>query len=131
MVEPGYDDDFATALTITSSVEGILVPPSHHMVIYATSAGGVSVGALFMAGYLSLIHICKVSRAFLRYLGVFLLVMLLSAVLTSSLHLWLGWSVNTAKIPVDIVLCFVCLLYTSPRSANSRCASASASPPRS
>ena len=49
----------------------------------------------------------KVSRAFLRYLGVFLLVMLLSAVLTSSLHLWLGWSDNTAKIPVDIVLFFV------------------------
>ncbi len=52
MVEQGYDDDFATALTITSSVEGILVPPSHNMVIYATSAGGVSVGALFMAGYI-------------------------------------------------------------------------------
>ena len=52
MVEQGYDDDFATALTITSSVEGILVPPSHNMVIYATSAGGISVGALFMAGYI-------------------------------------------------------------------------------
>ena len=38
MVEQEYDDDFATALTITSSVEGILVPPSHNMVIYATSA---------------------------------------------------------------------------------------------
>ena len=28
------------------------MPPSHNMVIYATSAGGVSVGALFMAGYI-------------------------------------------------------------------------------
>ena len=52
MVDAGYDDDFSTAVTITSSVEGLLVPPSHNMVIYATSAGGVSVGALFMAGYL-------------------------------------------------------------------------------
>lgn len=52
MVEQGYDDDFSTAVTITSSCEGLLVPPSHNMVIYATSAGGVSVGALFMAGYL-------------------------------------------------------------------------------
>ena len=52
MVDQGYDDDFATAITITSSVEGLLVPPSHNMVIYATAAGGVSVGALFMAGYL-------------------------------------------------------------------------------
>lgn len=52
MVEQGYDDDFSTAVTITSSCEGLLVPPSHNMVIYATSAGGVSVGALFLAGYL-------------------------------------------------------------------------------
>ena len=41
MVEQGYDDDFATAITIASSAEGILVPPSHNMVIYATTAGGV------------------------------------------------------------------------------------------
>ena len=52
MVNAGYDADFSTAVTITSSVEGLLVPPSHNMVIYATAAGGVSVGALFMAGYL-------------------------------------------------------------------------------
>lgn len=52
MVDQGYDDDFSTAVTITSSCEGLLVPPSHNMVIYATTAGGVSVGALFMAGYL-------------------------------------------------------------------------------
>ena len=52
MVDEGYDADFSTAVTITSSCEGLLVPPSHNMVIYATSAGGVSVGALFMAGYL-------------------------------------------------------------------------------
>ena len=51
MVDEGYDADFSTAVTITSSCEGLLVPPSHNMVIYATSAGGVSVGALFMAGY--------------------------------------------------------------------------------
>lgn len=52
MVEQGYDDDFSAAVTITSSVEGLLVPPSHNMVIYATTAGGVSVGSLFLAGYL-------------------------------------------------------------------------------
>ncbi len=51
MVDQGYDDDFSTAVTITSSCEGLLVPPSHNMVIYAMSAGGISVGALFMAGY--------------------------------------------------------------------------------
>ena len=52
MVDEGYDVDFSTAVTITSSCEGLLVPPSHNMVIYATTAGGISVGALFMAGYL-------------------------------------------------------------------------------
>ncbi len=52
MVEQGYDDDFSTAVTITSSCEGLLVPPSHNMVIYAMSAGGVSVGSLFLAGYI-------------------------------------------------------------------------------
>lgn len=52
MVEQGYDDDFSTAVTITSSCEGLLVPPSHNMVIYATTAGGISVGSLFLAGYL-------------------------------------------------------------------------------
>ncbi|MBQ9503597.1 MAG: TRAP transporter large permease [Lachnospiraceae bacterium] len=52
MAEQGYDKDFSTAVTITSSCEGLLVPPSHNMVIYATSAGGISVGALFLAGYI-------------------------------------------------------------------------------
>ncbi len=52
MVDQGYDDDFSTAVTITSSCEGLLVPPSHNMVIYATSAGGISVASLFLAGYL-------------------------------------------------------------------------------
>lgn len=52
MVDQGYDADFSTAVTITSSCEGLLVPPSHNMVIYATTAGGISVGALFLAGYL-------------------------------------------------------------------------------
>ncbi len=52
MVDQGYDDDFSTAVTITSSCEGLLVPPSHNMVIYAMAAGGVSIGSLFLAGYL-------------------------------------------------------------------------------
>lgn len=52
MVDQGYDDDFSTAVTITSSCEGLLVPPSHNMVIYAMAAGGISVGSLFLAGYI-------------------------------------------------------------------------------
>lgn len=52
MEKEGYDADFSTAVTITSSCEGLLVPPSHNMVLYAMMSGGVSVGALFMAGYI-------------------------------------------------------------------------------
>lgn len=52
MVDRGYGEDFSTAVTISSSVEGMLVPPSHNMVIYATMAGGLSVGSLFLAGYI-------------------------------------------------------------------------------
>ena len=52
MEDQGYDRDFSTAVTITSSCEGLLVPPSHNMVIYSTTAGSVSVGALFLAGYI-------------------------------------------------------------------------------
>lgn len=50
MKKKGYDEDFATAVTITGSVQGILIPPSHNMVIYALAAGGVSIGSLFLAG---------------------------------------------------------------------------------
>lgn len=50
MKKKGYDEAFATSVTITGSVQGILIPPSHNMVIYALAAGGVSIGSLFLAG---------------------------------------------------------------------------------
>ena len=50
MKEQGYDECFATNLTMTSSVHGLLIPPSHNMVMYAMVAGGVSVGRLFLGG---------------------------------------------------------------------------------
>ena len=52
MKEEGYDEEFATNITMTSSVQGLLIPPSHNMVMYATVAGSVSVGRLFLAGYM-------------------------------------------------------------------------------
>ena len=50
MSKQGYDTEFATAITMTSSVQGMLIPPSHNMIIYAMAAGGISVSALFMGG---------------------------------------------------------------------------------
>lgn len=52
MVRKGYDREFSTAITIASSTQGIIIPPSHNMVIYAMVAGNVSVGKLFLAGYI-------------------------------------------------------------------------------
>ena len=50
MRKQGYDAEFATNVTMASSVQGILIPPSHNMVIFAMVAGGVSIGRLFLAG---------------------------------------------------------------------------------
>jgi tripartite ATP-independent transporter DctM subunit len=66
MEKKGYPRDFATAVTVSGSVQAILIPPSHNMVIYSLAAGGsVSISALFVAGILpglllgsSLIALC-------------------------------------------------------------------------
>jgi tripartite ATP-independent transporter DctM subunit len=51
MEKNGYPRDFSTAVTVSGSVQAILIPPSHNAVIYSMAAGGtVSVSALFMAG---------------------------------------------------------------------------------
>lgn len=51
MERKGYPRDFSTAVTVSGSVQAILIPPSHNAVIYSLAAGGgVSIGALFMAG---------------------------------------------------------------------------------
>jgi len=51
MKERGYDADYAVNVTSTSAICGLLIPPSHNMIIYAAAAGvGVSIGELFVAG---------------------------------------------------------------------------------
>ncbi len=53
MVKKGYPRDFAVAVTVTSSTQGIIIPPSHNAILYSLAAGGtVSIQALFLAGYL-------------------------------------------------------------------------------
>ena len=39
MKKQGYDEDFAVGLTVTTACQGVLIPPSHNMVIYALAAG--------------------------------------------------------------------------------------------
>lgn len=50
MREQGYDDEFSTNVTMASSVQGLLIPPSHNMVMFAMVAGSVSIGRLFLGG---------------------------------------------------------------------------------
>jgi tripartite ATP-independent transporter DctM subunit len=53
MVKKGYPRAFATAVTVSGSVQAVLIPPSHNAVIYSLAAGGtVSIAALFIAGVL-------------------------------------------------------------------------------
>ncbi len=51
MRERKYDGDYAVNVTVTAAIVGLLIPPSHNMIIYAASTGkGVSIGDLFLAG---------------------------------------------------------------------------------
>ena len=52
MRRDGFDRDFSAALTATASSTGLLIPPSNILIIYAVASGGVSIAALFVAGYL-------------------------------------------------------------------------------
>ena len=52
MYREGYDRNFNTALTVTSSTTGLLIPPSNILIVYSLASGGVSVAALFIAGYI-------------------------------------------------------------------------------
>ncbi|TVQ33420.1 MAG: TRAP transporter large permease [Geminicoccaceae bacterium] len=59
MKKRGYDADYAVNVTVTSSVAGILIPPSHNMILYAVAAGGgVSISKLFLAGVVPGILMC-------------------------------------------------------------------------
>ncbi len=55
----GYGVDYAVSLTVTSSIAGILIPPSHNMILYSLAAGGgISVSALFIAGIVPGVLMC-------------------------------------------------------------------------
>ncbi len=52
MEKKGYDKNFSAALTGAAATTGMLIPPSNILIIYAIASGGVSIAALFVAGYL-------------------------------------------------------------------------------
>ncbi len=59
MKEKGYDADYAVNVTVTSSIAGIIIPPSHNMIIFALATGGaVSISKLFLAGVVPGVLMC-------------------------------------------------------------------------
>ncbi|MCD6376237.1 MAG: TRAP transporter large permease [Caldisericaceae bacterium] len=52
MNKEGYNKSFSTATIVTSSTTGLLIPPSNVLIVYSLASGGVSIAALFIAGYL-------------------------------------------------------------------------------
>ncbi|MEO9947317.1 TRAP transporter large permease [Paraglaciecola sp.] len=52
MEKAGYDKAFSGAITATASTTGLLIPPSNILIVYAIASGGVSISALFLAGYI-------------------------------------------------------------------------------
>lgn len=52
MERDGYDRDFSAAVNISSATTGLIIPPSNILIVYSLASGGVSIAALFVAGYL-------------------------------------------------------------------------------
>ena len=51
MEKEGYEREMGVAVTMTGSVTGLLIPPSNILIVYSLASGGVSIAALFVAGY--------------------------------------------------------------------------------
>ncbi|WP_281989566.1 TRAP transporter large permease [Aquimarina aggregata] len=52
MEKEGYSKEFGAAVNVTSATTGLLIPPSNVLIVYSLASGGVSIAALFLAGYI-------------------------------------------------------------------------------
>lgn len=52
MEKEGYNKSFSAAVNITSATTGLIIPPSNILIVYSLASGGISIAALFLAGYL-------------------------------------------------------------------------------
>ncbi len=77
MEKRGFHRDFSVNVTTSSAILGLLIPPSHNMIIYAIAAGGsVSIASLFVAGIvpgiitglclIAVVYFISVKRAYPR-----------------------------------------------------------------
>lgn len=74
MNKEGYEKNFNTAVTVTGATTGLLIPPSNVLIVYSLASGGVSIAALFIAGYLpgilvglGLMAVCAVVAVIKKY----------------------------------------------------------------
>lgn len=74
MEAEGYDKSFSAAVNITSATTGLIIPPSNILIIYSLASGGVSIAALFLAGYipgfligLALMTVAGIYAAYKKY----------------------------------------------------------------
>lgn len=85
MNRKGYDKNFNVAVTTTAATTGLLIPPSNIMIVYALVSGGVSIAAMFMAGFLPGI-----------LTGLFL--MIVSGIISKKRHYGAGEKASLVKI---------------------------------
>jgi tripartite ATP-independent transporter DctM subunit len=52
MEKEGYPKELGASVNITSSTTGLIIPPSNVLIVYSLASGGVSIAALFVAGYI-------------------------------------------------------------------------------
>jgi tripartite ATP-independent transporter DctM subunit len=69
MKRDGYSPEFSTALTVTSAIQGPIIPPSIPMIIFA-SLTNVSVGAMFLGGVIPGIMIGLGQMAIIKSMAV-------------------------------------------------------------
>ncbi len=52
MKAEGYDENFSVAINSSSATTGLIIPPSNILIVYSLASGGISISALFIAGYI-------------------------------------------------------------------------------
>jgi TRAP-type C4-dicarboxylate transport system permease large subunit len=131
MKKEGYDESFSAAVNITSATTGLTIPPSNILIIYSLASGGVSITALFLAGYVPGIltglgiMLVAMSMMVLKNKGVKGLAGVLGKVLLASVILLgagIGMkAVHTASVPafrgVVYGLLLLLLIYSVYKSA--------------
>ena len=121
MKKEGYPENFSAAVNITSATTGLSIPPSNILIVYSLASGGVSITALFLAGYIPgiltglgiiiaavtmLIYKDKGTKAAIKALGFALLIIIGLLLILNGV----SFARNTFSTTLNKVLLFVAIL---------------------